>query len=180
MNQETILKFTYQETEIDFLQSSSSIMVNATEMAKLFGKRVDVFLKSDHAQAFIEALKLTPYGGSFDSLADADIIKSRSGSRTYFHRLLALKFAAWLSPEFEVWVYSTIDHILFSYYHELEANLNETARVDTEIEKYNNELMEMDTYQQLNRLKKQKSQLVAQRSVISRTQLNFLKELYKN
>ena len=33
------------------------------------------------------------------------------------HRILALKFAAWLDPDFELWVYNTIDNILFGNYN---------------------------------------------------------------
>lgn len=178
MNQD-IIKFEYNGTDIEFSQSNHSLMVNATEMAKVFGKRVDVFMKSDHAKAFINVLLSTPYGVDKKYLTDDQIVNANKKGGTWMHRLLALKFAAWLSPEFEVWVYSTIDQILFSYYHDLEANLNETARVDAEIEKHNNDLMEMDTYRKLNSLKKQKTQLVAQRSALSKTQLNMMKELYK-
>lgn len=51
------LEFIYQETEIHFLVNpmDKNVMVNATEMAKLFGKETRVFLKSDHAKAFIKA-----------------------------------------------------------------------------------------------------------------------------
>ena len=53
------LEFIYQETEIHFLVNplDKNVMVNATEMAKLFGKETRVFLKTDHAKAFIEAVK---------------------------------------------------------------------------------------------------------------------------
>ena len=43
------------------------------------------------------------------------------------HRILALKFAAWLNPELELWVYETIDEILFGEYAELEAKIKENA-----------------------------------------------------
>jgi hypothetical protein len=36
------------------------------------------------------------------------------------HRILALKFAAWLDPYFEVWVYTTIDKIIFGNYREIK------------------------------------------------------------
>ena len=36
-------------------------------------------------------------------------------------RSVALKFAAWLSPKFEVWVYKTIDEILFGEYIQVKA-----------------------------------------------------------
>jgi len=32
------------------------------------------------------------------------------------HRVLALKFAAWLDPAFELWVFTTIDTIILGHY----------------------------------------------------------------
>lgn len=107
------LEFIYQETQIHFaLQNEGGVMVNATEMAKLFNKRVDVFLKTDHAKAFIKVAEQTPNGGR----SDLKITDNRGHMGIYFERRLALKFAAWLSPEFEVWVFSTLDEILFGNY----------------------------------------------------------------
>lgn len=50
------LEFFYHETEIHFLvnPNQKNVMVNATEMAKMFNKRMDNFLKADHAQKFIK------------------------------------------------------------------------------------------------------------------------------
>lgn len=104
------LEFIYEETQIHFLVNplDKNVMVNATEMAKLFGKETRVFLKTDHAKAFIEVAKRAPNG--------AQIIDDRGRNGIYFNKRLALKFAAWLSPEFEYWIYSTIDEIIFGNY----------------------------------------------------------------
>lgn len=109
------LEFIYQDTQIHFLlnPTDDNVMVNATEMAKLFEKRMDVFLKSEHAKAFINVLLSTPYGGNKTPLTMDEIIFANKKAGTYMHRILALKFAAWLSPEFEVWVFSMIDQIMF-------------------------------------------------------------------
>ena len=41
-------QFIYQDTAIHFaLSNNKNVMVNATEMAKAFSKRIDVFLKTD-------------------------------------------------------------------------------------------------------------------------------------
>lgn len=59
-----VLKFIYENSEIEFLSSGSeNVMVNATQIAKVFDKRLDHFLRSDHAKAFISELELTPFGG---------------------------------------------------------------------------------------------------------------------
>lgn len=107
------LEFFYQETEIHFsLQNEGDVMVNATEMAKLFNRRTKDFLKTDHAKAFIEVTERALNGARSES----DIIDNRGHMGIYFERRLALKFAAWLSPEFEFWVFTTLDNLIFGNY----------------------------------------------------------------
>jgi len=114
-----VLQFIYSGKEIDFLpEGNSNVMVNATQMAKAFGKRVDVFLKTDHAKNFIKELELTPFGGSSDILKKEEILKTVNGVNTWMHKILALKFAAWLDTKFELWVFSTIDQILLGHFKE--------------------------------------------------------------
>jgi len=108
------LEFMYQETQISFLVNGTdqNVMVNATEMAKLFGKRIDNFLKADHTKRFIKSLETSPNtppnGGVLTQW------KGRNGM--YFDRRLALKFAAWLDSDLEVWIFSTMDEIIFGSY----------------------------------------------------------------
>ena len=125
----------YENNPITFnLSKDNGVMINATEMAKAFGKRVDVFLKTDHANEFISELELTPFGGSFAPLSRDEILKNINGVGTWMHRILALKFAAWLSPKFEVWVYSTIEEILFGKHVAREQSLEKTIQLKSEIE----------------------------------------------
>lgn len=108
------LEFLYQSAQIHFLVNpgNDNVMINATEMAKVFGKRLDRFTRSEHAKSFINVLEknanLTPNG--------VRIIQNRGRNGVYFHRILALKFAAWLDPEFELWVFSKIEEITFGNY----------------------------------------------------------------
>lgn len=106
------LEFIYQDTQIHFSlnPTDDNVMVNATEMAKLFKRKTEIFLKSDHAKAFIEVANRQPNGGQ--------IIDNRGRNGVYFNRQLALKFAAWLSPEFEYWVFDTLDKIVFGHLKE--------------------------------------------------------------
>lgn len=121
------LQFIYEDTEINFLVNpgQENVMVNATEMAKAFGKRTDVFLKTQTTKEFILELERTLNGGRSESeqalngaRSDYKIIDNRGHMGIYFERRLALKFAAWLDVKFEVWVFSTIDNILFGHYKE--------------------------------------------------------------
>lgn len=137
------LEFIYQETEIHFLinPQSDSVMINATEMANIFGKRVDVFLKSEHAKAFIKVYLSTPNGGDNSERKMEELVKGSKRGGTYMARPLALKFAAWLDPEFEYWVFNTIDDILFGHYkkHWSAHAAQEAAKM--EMEKIKNEIL---------------------------------------
>ncbi|GAB2994051.1 hypothetical protein GCM10027284_09060 [Cyclobacterium sediminis] len=65
-----VIKFIYEEKEVDFLPSGNdSVMVNATQMANIFDKRIDFFLKADHTKKFIEALLLTPKSNNKEALS---------------------------------------------------------------------------------------------------------------
>jgi hypothetical protein len=115
------LTFIYQENEIHFLvnPNDKNVMVNATEMAKMFGKKTRLFLKTDHAKSFIAELKRTPYGVQINDKRHPNggqIIDDRGRNGIYFNRKLALKFATWLDVKFELWVFDTIDEIIFGNY----------------------------------------------------------------
>ena len=119
----TPLEYIFQETKIHFLlENEENVMVNATEMAKIIKRRTKDFLKTEQTKVFTEALKR--------ALNGAQIIDDRGRNGIYFERRLALKFAAWLDPDFELWVFSKIDEILFGKYKEhKEAAL---ARIEAE------------------------------------------------
>lgn len=110
------VEFPYQNQTIHFLLSSSddNVMVNATEMAKIFDKRVDVFIKTDHAKIFIDRLLFPPNGVN---KKQEEVIYT-TNKATFMQRQLALKFAAWLDVDFEIWIYEIINKILFGYYKE--------------------------------------------------------------
>ncbi|NCD43086.1 MAG: hypothetical protein EOL88_13500, partial [Bacteroidia bacterium] len=60
------ITYSYNDNEIQFSVDTNdkNLMINATEMAKVFDRRIDFFLKTDHAKAFIEVLEFTPFGGN--------------------------------------------------------------------------------------------------------------------
>jgi hypothetical protein len=174
---EQIQKFVFKNTEVDFqFDKESNVMVNATQMAKIFEKRVDVFLKSDHAKEFIKVLEFTPFGGNSEPLKMDEIIKTKGQSGTWMHRLLALKFAAWLDPKFEVWVYSTIDFILFDYYKRLEESLKESAKRKNRIDELKNTLLENPDFAELEQLELTEKQASYARTKQNRNQL----EMFRN
>jgi KilA-N domain len=105
--------FEYQEKQIEFDLPKLNMMINATEMGKVFGKRVDNFMANEATKLFIEAIKLPDISGSLGIKSDEDIYQMRGRNGVWMHRVLALKFAAWLDPKFEAWVFVTIERMLF-------------------------------------------------------------------
>lgn len=124
----------FEENDITFLVSKDNgMMVNATEMAKAFNKDLFQFTKSDGTKAFIESCLKPANAGLLGVKSEEDLIISRQKSGTFMHRVLALKFAAWLSPDFEVWVYATIEKLLFGKHVEREQSFERTLTLQKEI-----------------------------------------------
>lgn len=96
--------FSYQGNDITFL-NGEDVMVNATQMAKSFGKSPTHFLRNEQTASFISALRNRI---PFDPV---QVINGDKGG-TWIHQKLALKFAAWLNPEFEIWIYDRIEELL--------------------------------------------------------------------
>ena len=137
--------FNYNGNDITFeMNSDENVMINATEMAKPFNKASAKFLGLDSTKEYIKAYcqdanlhlenEFTPNG---------KLVKVVYGGRnngTWMERSVALKFAAWLNPFFEVWVYKTIDQILFGEFVELKSKLKEAAGRKARIEILRKEL----------------------------------------
>ncbi len=136
-----IQKFQFEDVEIEFdLRQGKNMMVNATEMAKTFGKEVARFMENDSTQKFIDAC-LNTRNSSYLGLENReDLFTSRQKSGTWMHRILALKFAAWLSPDFEVWVYMTIDKLLYEFAQEIEDSISESIKLQREQDAIKNKL----------------------------------------
>ena len=87
---------------ITFVTNNESMMLNATEMAKIYGKQVNEFMSNDGTKAFIKSCLKNGKSRFFNVEKEDDLVISRQKTGTWMHRVLALKFAAWLNPEFEV------------------------------------------------------------------------------
>jgi len=178
MNTQTLpQKFIFHDQEVDFEIQGDKVMVNATQMAKIFDKRIDHFLKSDHASAFKNLLEFTPFGGNSAPLKPEEVIITKGQGGTFMHRILALKFAAWLDPAFELWVYTTIDQVLFGKYRDIEDSLKESARRRHRIETLKEELRTSNQFQQLEILLLEEKQAAYRRNQSNKAQLSLFQEL---
>jgi hypothetical protein len=125
--------YVFEENSITFtLDRDNKVMVNATEMAKVFNAEVARFMENKGTKEFMESCLKTRNSAFLNIKKEEDLYVSRQKTGTFMHRILALKFAAWLSPDFELWVYSTIDKLLFGKLAEREKSLERTIALQNE------------------------------------------------
>jgi hypothetical protein len=112
------ITYHYNDNEIQFSvdPNDKNLMVNATEMAKVFNKEVNEFTSNQSTKNFIIGCLKTGNSRFINIVNESDLIVSKQKSGTWMHQVLALKFAAWLNSDFELWVFSTINEIVFGNY----------------------------------------------------------------
>lgn len=119
----SVQEFEYDGQQITFEFQDGNRMINATQMAKPFGKKVAGFLRLDGTKKYIDLLEKR-YAEMH--IVDNQAVNKREVLRvikggldtqnqgTWMDEKLALKFAAWLSQEFELWVYDRIEELLLT------------------------------------------------------------------
>lgn len=118
-----ITKFEYEGDKISFEFTDGNRMINANEMVKPFGKRVSNFLRLKETKEYVTLLKKRYSDPSYGSNRQAlRVVKGGTPELqgTWMDEKLALKFAAWLSPKFELWVYDKIYELLTTGKTELQ------------------------------------------------------------
>ena len=90
-----VMKF--HGNQIAFEEINGKMMVNATQMAKTFGKKPDDWIRTQQAKELTKTLTAS----LICELKDLQVVKNGGLNRgTWLHEELALIFAQWLSPEF--------------------------------------------------------------------------------
>lgn len=114
----------YDGHDIEF-ELSSDLMINATEMGKIFGRAPKDYTRLDRSKAFIaeclnwarldeanpEKRAISPFIGV---KAENQLVKKTQKKGTWMNRIVALDFASWLDPKFAVWMYIMVDRVLFN------------------------------------------------------------------
>lgn len=105
----SIIKFDYNGTIIHF-SKGDNVMVNATEMAKPFGKLVGDWLRLKTTTEFADALSADM---QIPISALIQVVKGGNNEQgTWMHEDVALEFARWLSPAFAIWCNKRIKELL--------------------------------------------------------------------
>lgn len=113
--------FNYNTNPVTFRTIDGALMVNATQMAKQFGKRPNDWLNLLSTRDYISAVLKTKATKSVTNIIGlhnrkrisvkalkvgnlvVTSVGGRGGGGTYFHEDIAIEFARWLSPAFAVW-----------------------------------------------------------------------------
>lgn len=104
---ELIKTFEYDTFNITFENKNGQLMINATEMARPFGKIVSEWKRLPSTDKFIEALNQTK-GNSHSYI----MAKEGVNGGTWLHEDLAIEFARWLSPKFAIWCNDRIKEVM--------------------------------------------------------------------
>lgn len=101
--------FAYNGTNVTFAKKDGSVMVNATQMAKPFGKRPVDWLQNSQTSDYLSELSKVRKS----TLADlVRVTKGGNNPGTWMHEDVALEFARWLSPAFAIWCNDRIKELL--------------------------------------------------------------------
>jgi len=117
-------KFDYEENSITFEFADGKKMINATEMVRAFPeKRINNFLRAQQTKDYILALE-SRYAKKRNGDSTGVLRVVQGGfpelQGTWMDEKLALKFAAWLSTDFELWIYDRIHELLTTGKTELQ------------------------------------------------------------
>ena len=97
--------FQYNGSPITF-QMGDCVMVNATEMAKPFGKNASHWLRNDSTKEFITEL------AALRNRKGSDLVQVANGVGCFMHEDVAMEFARWLHPGFAIWCNDRIKELL--------------------------------------------------------------------
>lgn len=105
--------FNYNNTAITFSdQQGQNVMVNATQMAKAFGKRPAKWLELPSTKEFLKELGTIRKSDTDQLVVTINGGTTQQGKGTWMHEDVALEFARWLSPKFAIWCNDRIKELI--------------------------------------------------------------------
>lgn len=113
----TPVMFNYEGKDIHFKDQQGSVLVNATQMGKAFGKQPKDWLRLQSTEEFLNALKDSqkadvPSGLFEDEETLVQVINGGANRGTWMHEDVALEFSRWLHPKFAIWTNKHIKELL--------------------------------------------------------------------
>lgn len=113
----TLQVFSYQNNPVSFKDEKGQAYINATEMAKPFGKLVADWTRLKSTEEFVKTLARVKYGNSHITSENLIMIvkgnfKDNRTQGTWMHEDVALEFSRWLSPEFAIWCNDRVKELM--------------------------------------------------------------------
>lgn len=109
-----VATFSYNNQPVTFRLQNGDVMVNLTQMAKLYGKETTHFLQNKRTREFIAILD------AILGFSSTEVTRGGNTPGTWAHQKLAIKFAAWLDPKFELWVYDRVEELMRQGYTKID------------------------------------------------------------
>lgn len=112
--------FSYNGNEVSF-DTKDDVMVNATQLAKIYGKRPAEYLRLPDTVKLINAitrkygisenqLVVTSKGGNISDMGKSHIVYNQQG--TWMHRLIVIDFCQWLDIDLKLWCTEKLDELM--------------------------------------------------------------------
>ena len=101
--------FNYNGNNVSFRKNTDQVFINATDMARPFGKRPTDYLQNQQTVDFINELS------KVRNSTLADLVKVTKGGNnpgTWMHEDVAIEFARWLNPAFAIWCNDRIKELM--------------------------------------------------------------------
>ena len=117
---ETSKTFSYNGNDVLF-DIKDDVMVNATQLAKIYGKRPAEYLRLPDTVKLINAitrkygisenqLVVTSKGGNISDMGKSHIVDNQQG--TWMHRLIVVDFCQWLDIDLKLWCTEKLDELM--------------------------------------------------------------------
>lgn len=117
---ETSKTFSYNGNDV-FFDIKDDVMVNATQLAKIYGKRPAEYLRLPDTVKLINAitrkygiaenqLVVTSKGGNISDMGKSHIVDNQQG--TWMHRLIVVDFCQWLDIDLKLWCTEKLDELM--------------------------------------------------------------------
>jgi len=105
----TLKIFQYNDQPVSFRNEDGTVYVNATEMAKPFGKSPKDWLRTKASDVFITSLSVVRH------ISPTGLIIIKQGGNeqgTWMNEDVALEFSRWLAPAFAIWCNDRIKELM--------------------------------------------------------------------
>lgn len=103
--------FNYNGNSVSFIKTNYGVLVNATDMAKIFNKKPIEYLRLPSVKELVKSMV------GFLHISENQIVRTLPGSPengggTWVHEDLAIDLAKWLSVDFRMWCNAKIKELL--------------------------------------------------------------------